>query len=156
MGTLWNKIKLVWKGRQIATDILNVRSRWKDPTFWVAILSQIITISGYLKGVIDPKIAIIINTVTTSLYNYMRGLQKAETDGVKPYATRSEFILGLAAMAQNCFMGLHQAGVDPAWLASTTVVLGHAIAASGELNNMRPKEVEAAGIPVEPSGGSPK
>lgn len=145
MLTLWNKVKLIWKGREIAENMLQIKSRWKEPSFWVAVLSSVGTMVGYLNGVIGPRAAMIITTITTALYNYVRGLQKAETDGVKPYATRSEFILGLVTLAQNCFMALHQAGVDPAWLASTTVVLGHAIVAAGEMNNMRPKEVIAAG-----------
>ncbi len=134
------------------TSLINVKSKWKEPTFWVALLSQIITLLGYAQGLLEPKIAMIITTVTTALYNYVRGLQKAESDGVKPYASRSEFILGLAAMAQNCFMGLHEQGLNPAWLVGTTVILGHAITAAEALQNMRPQEVKDANIQLAPKG----
>lgn len=156
MGNLWNKIKLIWKGREIASNLMNIKSKWKEPTFWLAILGQVGTVVGYLKGVLDPKVAIIINAIATSLYNYVRGIQKAETDGVKPYASRSEFILGLGALVQNCFMALHTGGVDPSWLAGTTVVLGHAMTAAGELNNMRPKEVVDAGAATPSEVAAPK
>jgi hypothetical protein len=149
MSNWINKIKLIWKGRSIATSLINVKSRWKEPTFWAALLSQVITVVGYAQGFLEPKVAMIITTVTTSLYNYVRGLQKAESDGVKPYASRSEFLLGLAAMAQNCFMGLHEQGLNPAWLAGTTIILGHAITAAEALQNMRPKEVTDAGVSVK-------
>lgn len=144
MKSLMNKIKLIWKGRKIATELITIKSRWKKPSFWTAILGQAGSLIGALQGVIDPKVAIVISTVTTALYNYVRGLEKAETDGVSPYKTRSEFLLGITGLANSVFIGLQEQGINPAWMATSSVVIGHAMVAAGELSNMRPKEVIAA------------
>ena len=148
MKKLWNKIKLVWQGRKIAENLLNLRSRWKEPAFWASLLGNALTAIGSYQGLIPAeytKWLIIANAVLTAGYNYVRGLQKAETDGVKPYSRSSELWLGLATMANNALLDMHSGGIATPTLAATTVVLGHAIAAARDLANMRPKEPIAAG-----------
>lgn len=93
-----------------------------------------------------PTVAIIINAVLTAGYNYVRGLEKAQSDGVKPYKTSSEFIMGLATMASNALIDMQTGGVATPALAGSSIVLAHAIAAARDLANMRPKESEAAGV----------
>ncbi len=149
MGNLINKIKLIWQGRSVAENLLQLGSRWREPTFWVALLGNLTTAIGAYQGLIPAEytpILIIANSIITAGYNYVRGLQKAETDGVKPYSSSSEFYLGLATMANNALLDMHSGGISTAWVAASTVVLGHAIAAARDLANMRPKEVTAAGV----------
>lgn len=144
MKSLFEKIKLIWKGRSIAQNLIQLRSRWKEPTFWVALLGNVITAFAAFKHAIPPQTAIIINALLTAGFNYVRGLEKAETDGVKPYSTSSEFWLGLATMANNAMIDMQTGGISTTYLAGSTILLGHAIAASRDMANMRPKEVEAA------------
>lgn len=140
--SLWNKIKLAWKGRSIAENAINIKSRWKEPTFWVAILGNIGSAVGYFKGVLDPRVALIISSVTGSLYNYVRGLEKSQTDGVKPFNNSSEFLVGLGSMVNGAMIAVQDQGINPAWLATTTVLLGHAVTAARDLANMRPQEAQ--------------
>lgn len=140
---LWKKIKLLWKGRSIVENAMKIKSKWKEPTFWIALLSQVGTVVGYLKGVLDPRAAIVLNAVTGAAYNYVRGLEKAQTDGVKPYKNSSEFWIGLAGMANNAMLAVQAEGLNPAWLMTTSVVLGHAVTTARDLANMRPQEAVA-------------
>jgi len=143
MTALWNKIKLIWNGRKIATDLLKIRSRWKDPAFWAALLGNLITAVGSFQGIIPMEWAsamIVVNSLLSAGYNYTRGLQKAQTDGVKPYSSTSEFWLGLGTMMNNALIDMHSGGIATPALGVSTVVIGHAIAAARDLANMRPKE----------------
>lgn len=152
MKKLWNKIKLIIKGRKIATDLIQIKSKWKEPTFWVALLGNCVSAIAAYQGMIPPgyaKWVIIANSLLTSAYNYVRGLQKAETDGVKPFGRSSEVLLGFAAMANNAMVDMHSGGISAPSLAIATVILAHAIAAGRDLSNMRPKEVIAAGAMPE-------
>lgn len=145
---LWNKIKLIWQGRKIATNLLNLKSRWREPAFWVALLGNAATAIGSYQGIIPAeysKYLIVGNALIAAGYNYVRGIQKAETDGVKPYSNSSEFWLGLATMANNAMIDMHSGGIATPALAGSTILLGHAIAAARDLANMRPKEVVDAG-----------
>lgn len=154
MKNLINKVKLIWKGRAIAENLIQIKSKWKSPTFWVALLGNAGTLVGALNGVIDPKVAIIINAILTSGYNYVRGLEKAQSDGVKPFKTSSEFVMGLATMASNALIDMQTGGVSTPYLAGSSILLGHAITAARDLANMRPKEVADANIePKAPVAG---
>jgi hypothetical protein len=144
MGTLLAKIKLVWQGRGIAENLMQIKSKWKEPTFWVSLLGNATTLLATYKGILDPKVAICLNAAFTAAYNYVRGLQKAQTDGVKPYSSSSEFWLGIATMVNNAAIDIQTGGVATTYLAGSRVLIGHAIAAARDLANMRPKEVSAA------------
>ena len=146
MSNLWNKIKLIWKGREIATNLIDIKSKWKSWTFWASLIGNALSLIGALKGIIPPQAAMIINAVLGAVYNYVRGLAKSETDGVKPYATTSEFLIGLASMANNAVIDVQTGGVHTPTLAITSIVLTHAIAAAGQLANMRPSESSSAGV----------
>jgi len=149
---LWEKIKLLWKGRKVATDLLNIKSKWKEPAFWATLLGNIVTAIASYKGLVPPeytKWVIMANAILGAGYNYVRGLQKAQSDGVKPYSSSSEMWLGLVTMANNALLDMQTGGIATPTLATTTVVLGHAIAAARDLSNMRPKEaLERAQEPV--------
>lgn len=149
MKNLLNKIKLVWKGRSIAQNMLQIKSKWREPMFWVALLGNALSLVSALQGIIPPTVAIIINAVLTAGYNYVRGLEKAQSDGVKPYKTSSEFIMGLATMASNALIDIQTGGVATPALAGSTIVLTHAIAAARDLANMRPKEAIEQGVNTE-------
>jgi hypothetical protein len=141
-----NKIKLIWKGRSIAESLLDIKSRWKEPVFWATLLGNAITATGTLKGFISPRAAIVINALLAAGYNYVRGIEKAQSDGVTPYHSTSEFWLGIGTMVNNALIDMRSGGVATAYLGGTTVVLAHAIAAARDLANMRPKEAAAAGV----------
>lgn len=147
MKTLWAKISLIWKGRAIAEQLMNLKSRWKEPTFWLSLLTNAASAIASIKGILPEQYApavIVLNALVTAGYNYVRGLQKAQTDGVAPYTTSSEFWMGLATMANNALIDIHTGGVSTTYVMGSSILLGHAIAAARDLANMRPKEVAAA------------
>lgn len=149
---LWEKVKLVWKGRAIAENLVSIKTRWKDAGFWATILGNILALVGSLNGFVTPQTAIIVNAVLGALYNYTRGLQKAQSDGVTPYKNSSEFIMGLVTMANNALIDMQTGGVTTGALAGTSVLLTHAIAAARDMANMRPAEAvkRAEGVPIVP------
>jgi hypothetical protein len=147
MKKLWNKIKLVWKGRKIATDLINIKSKWKEPTFWASLLSNGITALASAQGMIPPeyaKVAIWANALLTSAYNGVRSYQKAMTDGVTPYKSSSEIIVGLLSIANGVFINAQAGGVADEWLAPAIMMTGGAMVAGRDTANMRPKEVAEA------------
>jgi hypothetical protein len=146
MGNLWAKLKLIWKGRAIATDLINIKGRWKSVGFWATLLANGGTLIASIKGIMPPEAAIMVNAGITALYNYLRGIEKAQTDGVKPFKSSSEFIFGLLTMVNNAFIDMQTGGVATGWMAAANVWIGHAIAANRDMSNMRPKEVAAAGV----------
>lgn len=149
MSTLWNKIKLILKGRTIAASLSNLKSKWREPSFWIALLGNIASALATYKGLVPAEYApalIVGNSIVTSAFNYMRGWQKAAgTDGVHPFSTSSETLLGLATMANNALIDMHTGGIATPWLAGTSIFLGHAIAAGRDLANMEGNELVSAG-----------
>lgn len=146
MKNLISKIKLIWKGREIASNLIQIKSKWKSIPFWVAIIGNVLAFLGATQGFLPPQLIIILNASLTAIYNYLRGLEKAETDGVKPFKTSSEFILSLLTTANNAIIDMETGGVSTYYLGATSIALTHAVAAGRDLANMRPKEVDQAGV----------
>lgn len=48
----------------------------KTTEFWLVVVSNLITISGYLKGTIDPQTSTIVIAVLNSIYAILRTLAK--------------------------------------------------------------------------------
>lgn len=151
MKRLFARIKLIWKGRAVATELLKIKSRWKEPVFWVTILGNALTLVTALQGSLKAEHAVIINTLLSAGYTYTRGLAKAQSDGVTPFKNTSEFLLGLATMANNAIIDLQTGGVAVPYLAASGAILYHAAAANRDLANMRPKEAAAEGVTPEPA-----
>lgn len=157
--SLWAKIKLAWVGRKIAAQVISIKTRFKEPMFWAALLGNGLSAIATLKGMIPHEYApyaIAANALLTSGYNYTRGLEKIKTDGVTPYKNSTEFWLGLASMVNNGMIAAQaEGGVDWKVLAVATVLTGHAITAARDLANMEPDEAKkiAAGVPVAPLPG---
>lgn len=98
------------------------------------------------QGIIPPQLVIILNASLTAIYNYLRGIEKAETDGVKPFKSSSEFILSLMTTANNAIIDMETGGVSTYYLGAASIALTHAVAAGRDLANMRPKEVKSADV----------
>jgi hypothetical protein len=153
MSNLIAKIKLLWKGRTIATDLIDIKSKWRSVSFWVTLLGNVLSLVAILKGIVPASWAMglmIANAALTSIYNYIRGLEKAQTDGVAPYKSASEFILAILTTANNAVIDIQTGGVHTPTLAATSIWLTHAVAAARDAANMRPKEAEAAGVEKKP------
>jgi len=152
---IWEKIKLMWKGRSIAENLISIKSRWKDAGFWATLIGNVLALVGSLNGFVTPQTAIIVNAILGALYNYTRGLAKSQSDGVSPFKSSSEFIMGLVTMTNNALIDMQTGGVTTGVLAGTSVVLTHAIAAARDMANMRPSEAvkRAEGTDAEASAG---
>lgn len=79
---LIQKIKLLLKVKEPAENIIkevsNVKDGYKTTEFWLTIISNLITVTGAVQGVIDPKTAAIILAVLNGVYNLVRGIVKAK------------------------------------------------------------------------------
>lgn len=142
----FKKIKLVWKGRKVAGSLLNLKSKWREPTFWASLLANGLTALASAKGMIPPehaKIAIWANAVLSAGYTGVRSYQKSQADGIKPYRTSSEIILGLLTMANGVFLNAQAGGIDGEWLAPAIMLTGGSMVAGRDAANMEPAEAQA-------------
>jgi hypothetical protein len=146
MKKLWGKIKVFWAGRKVAVNLISIKSKWKEPTFWATLLSNALTALASYKGMIPPeyaKVAIWANAILNVVYTQVRAYQKAQSEGIKPYKTSSEIIMGLLTMANGIFINAQASGVAAEWLAPAIMMTGGSMVASRDNVNMEPEEVKA-------------
>ncbi|PYS91482.1 MAG: hypothetical protein DMF62_02405 [Acidobacteria bacterium] len=66
MKKILTKIKLMWAGRKVAANLVNIKSKWKEPAFWATLLANGISAFASAKGMIPPeyaKLAIWVNSI---------------------------------------------------------------------------------------------
>jgi len=146
MKKFWNKVKVVWAGRKVAGSLLSIKSKWKEPTFWATLLANGLTALASAKGMIPPeyaKVAIWANAILSVVYTNVRSLAKAQSEGMKPYRTSSEIIMGLLTMANGIFINAQAGGESAEWLAPAIMMTGGSMVASRDTVNKEPEEVKA-------------
>lgn len=137
------KMWVAWKGRKVLSQIVDIKSKWREPTFWVALLGNAATYLGVMKGMLDPKTALLINTAVTGLYNIARGAAKAQSQGVKPWWQSSEFYLNLGTATNNAFIDVQSGGFNSEWIAATSAFLTATFGANRDSANKEPEEAKA-------------
>ncbi len=146
MKTLIKKIKLVWKGRKVAGDLINIKSRWKEPTFWASLLGNAATAFASAQGMIPAeyaKVAIWVNSILSVAYTNVRSYQKSQAEGIKPYKTASEFLMGMLTIANSIFLNAQAGGIDAEWMAPAILMTGGSLVGGRDAANMEPKEAQA-------------
>lgn len=147
MGLI-EKIKLLFKARQPAIDIINevkgVKSGWKTIPFWITLLGSAIALVAALKGFIPLEASLVSTTALTFLYNVLRGATKADVPGTKPILQTSEFWLGVLAQLSNAFLALQTGGISPEWIVTASGVVSLAMGAAQNLAGQQPTTVVPA------------
>lgn len=141
MGLI-EKIKLLFRFRQPATDLINevqqVKAGYKTLPFWVTIIGTLGSFVAAAQGLIPATAALVTGTVLTALYNILRGATKADAPGVKPIFQTSEFWMGVLNEISNAFMALKTGGINPQWLVTAQTVIAAAMAAGQNLAGQSP------------------
>lgn len=145
------KMWVGWKGRKVLTQLVDIKSKYREPTFWVALLGNVASLLGAMKGLIDPKTALLINTAVTGLYNIARGAEKAQSQSVKPWWQSSEFYMNLGTATNNAFIDVQTGGFNSQWIAATSAFLTATFGANRDAANKEPEEAIAEGAkPILP------
>jgi len=141
MGLL-EKIKLLFKARKPATDIINevgqIKSGWKTIPFWVTLLGTLISLVAALEGFIPASTALIATTALTAIYNILRGATKTDITGTKPVVQSTEFWLGVLGQLSNAAVTLKTGGIAPHWLVTAETFISAAMAAGQNLAGQQP------------------
>lgn len=141
MGLI-EKLKLLFKERQPATDLINevkqVKSGWKTLPFWIAVVGTLGAAAAGLDGIIPASAVLISTTVLTMFYNILRGATKADLAGTKPIFQTSEFWLSVLSQVSNAITSLKTGGINPAWLTSAGGLVAAAMAAGQNLAAQQP------------------
>lgn len=144
--SLLTKIKMLFKlqkpAGQLINDVKKMERNWKEVSFWVSLVGSLAGFAGALSGVIPPATAMLITTGLGTVYNLLKGFQKAETEGVRPPLQSREFWIGAMTILSNGLIEAKTAGVDGEWVAITSAVIAGAMAAAQNLGAKQPKPEE--------------
>lgn len=141
MGLI-EKLKLLFKARKPATDIINqvqtIKSGWKTWQFWATLVGSLGALVASLQGIIPLEASLIATTALTFLYNVLRGATKADVVGVKPLLQTSEFWLSILGYAQTAILALQTGGIDPKWVMTASGFISAAIGMGQNLAAQQP------------------
>lgn len=141
MGLI-EKLKLLFKVRKPATDIINqvanVKSGWKTWQFWATFVGSLGALAASLKGIIPLEGSLITTTALTFLYNVLRGATKADVVGVKPLLQTSEFWISILGYAQTALLALQTGGIDPKWVMASSAFITAALGMGQNLAGQQP------------------
>lgn len=136
MGFL-EKIKWLFKLNKPAGVVVDAVAEAKKTKKWfhfgVTLIGTLATTAATLTGVIDPKIQLIVVTVLQALYNIIRGADKADNQEIKGTFRTTEFWLTALSEVQKGIVATQAGGINPDWLASSSTVIGMALAAGQNL-----------------------
>jgi hypothetical protein len=154
MGLI-EKIKLLFKARQPVTDIINqvkeVKAGWKTLPFWITLLGSAGALVAALQGFIPATAALVATTVLTGFYNILRGATKTDVASTKPVLQTTEFWLGVLGTIGSAIVSLQAGGINPAWFATASTVIGAAMAAGQNLAAQTPSTpAQVAAAPATP------
>lgn len=136
--SIWNKLVMAWKGRAVIAELSQVSKGWKTLPFWISFLGSLVTFLGALKEVIPPEYALLIGTGLTAFYNILRGVQKSEAPGVRPWFKTTEFWMGAGQQIQNALLAIQTGDIATAQVMKANVVLSGVMAIARDLSNMQP------------------
>lgn len=145
MGLL-AKLKLLIKTAKPVGKFINevkgAKRKWKTIPFWVSVLGSGIALVGSLQGVIPVTVSVVITGVLTAGYNIVRGLDKADQEGVKPTLKSTEFWVGALGIISTQLVSVKAAGVDNDTLTIVAGIIAGAMAVAQNIGAQQPKDVE--------------
>lgn len=138
---LFDKIKLFIKGNQVISQLSHVKRGYKTLSFWITLLASLGSFAGSIKGVVSPEISLIVTTALTALYNILRGLEKADEPGTRPWYKSTETWVGIGAQVQNACLAIKEGGIQESHLAAAAIVIGGVMSMARDLSNIQPSLV---------------
>jgi len=136
MGLI-EKLKLLFKVKKPVEDVIDAAKAASKTRKWfsfvVTLVGTLGTTAAALTGVIPPQAQLVAVTVLQSLYNILRGADKAETSEIKGTLRTTEFWLTGLSEIQKTFVAFQTGGWYPEWMATATTVTGMALAAGQNL-----------------------
>ena len=143
--SLIDKIKLLFKVRQPVTELINegkqISTGYKTLAFWATVLITIGSAITALAGIIPAVPALIAGTAVTLVYNIIRAFQNADTVGVTPVFQSTRFWTGILSIVSMAIVSLQTGGINPAWLASLSGLIGTVMAMAQNLGAQQPDPV---------------
>jgi hypothetical protein len=146
---MWEKIKLLLKIRKPAEDVSNdikeIKRGWKTLSFWLVLIGHLGSLVAAAQGVLDPKLALILNTILAVLYNILRGVNKSQEEGVREWWKTTEVWMSVGSQLSAGSLALQQGGINPAWLVTASTVLNAVLALSRDLSHKQPEQPNESG-----------
>lgn len=134
---LFEKLKLLLKVKKPAGEIVDAVAEAKKTKKWVhftvTLLGTLLTTAGSLTGIIPPVYQVVAVTVLQALYNIIRGADKADNQAVVGTLRTTEFWLTALTEVQKGIVTTQMGGVNPDWLATSSTIIGMALAAGQNL-----------------------
>lgn len=131
------KLKLLFKIKRPAGDIIDAVAEAKKTKKWfhfaVTLIGTLATTAGALTGVVPPVTQLIVVTILQTLYNIVRGADKADNAEIKGTLKTTEFWLTGLAEIQKGILAAQGGGINPEWLAVSSTIIGMALAAGQNL-----------------------
>lgn len=151
---MFAKLKLLFAIRKplsdLAENVKTVKSGWKTLAFWVTLLGSLGSTAAALNGVIPPQVQLIVTTALTTLYNVLRGLQKAEEPEVKGTFRTSELYLSALGEVQKGLVAIQAGGINPEWVSASAIVVAAALGAG---QNLAARDVKKEAPVTPPQNG---
>lgn len=138
------KIKLFFMARKPAMKVVNqlkkIKRGYKTWEFWLSLLGALGSLAAAVAGYLDPEVATIVTAGIAGVYNIIRGLKKADEDGIRPSLRSTEFYIGILAILQNALMEMQGKGVDGEWLALALAIVAGSMSVAQNLGASQPED----------------
>lgn len=122
------KLKLLFKIEKPLNETIVAVKDVKKTKKWIHFIVTILGVGGStvaaLQGYIPPYVSLIITTVFQSLYNIVRGADKADDNEVRGTLRTTEFWLTALTEIQKGIVATQEGRVSPEWLATSSAVIG--------------------------------
>jgi hypothetical protein len=143
MGLI-EKLKLLIKIKKPVGEIVDAAKKAKETKKWlqftVTLLGTLASTAAALTGVIPPQAQLIATTVLQALYNILRGAEKAESSDVKGTLRTTEFWMSGLTEVQKGLVSVQMGGINPEWMATSTALIGAALAFGQNLASRIPEK----------------
>lgn len=140
--SLLDKIKLLVKVKdpaiQLISQIGGVGRGYKTFTFWFTVVGSLLALVGVLTGFLPGIVGLCITTGLTVIYNILRGLEKADQEGIRPVLKSTEFWVGFLNSIGNGIMALQTGGINAEWLTAAQSIIAAAIGMAQNLASHQP------------------
>lgn len=131
------KLKWLFRIKKPAGQVVDAVAEAKKTKKWfhfgVTIAGVLASTVASLSGVIPPQAQLIVATVLQTIYNIVRGADKATDAEVKGTFRTTEFWLTALTELQKGIVVAQAGGVNPDWLVTTSTIVGMALAAGQNL-----------------------
>ena len=138
------KIKWLFTIQKPAGQVIDAVAEAKKTKRWfhfaVTLIGTLGSTAAALTGVIPAPVQLVATTVLQSIYNIVRGADKADNAAVKGTLRTTEFWLTALTEIQKGIVAAQMGGINPEWLATSSTVVGMALAAGQNLAARKPEK----------------